>query len=239
MPKYPGRLSARTGYPALLFNMKHFVRKMKTLGLLLVGLILLAGCSRKAELTPQPTQSLPPAPLNFTYCDIDRADICLEGFGLGSEEELMVMFIVDDPLYADIYIRADGPDGEILFKCQESEVFTENVYCIGEPFPEGERIKLNLYSKSSNKFFAIGVFNVAIGALPESDVIFHSTTTPVPSLQSYPPPTAIPSQRPTFPSASPTPSLRPSYQNPSYPNWTSTPTPTHTSTPTPTSTPTQ
>ena len=214
-------------------NKKYLLSVKRAFLLVTLTLVLLAGCSWGAEPTPQATQKLLPAPLDVTYCDIDPADICLEGFGLGSEDELMVMFTVTDQVYTDIYIRADGPDGEILFDCQESEQFAENVYCLGEPFPEGELIKLNIYSQASNKFLAIGVFNVALGALPESDAIFHSTTTPIASPSpSYPSAPATPSRAPTSPSASPTPTLGSSYPNPSYPNPTSTLTPTPTSTPT-------
>lgn len=163
-----------------------------------LALVFLAGCSRGAEPTPQATQTLVPPPLDITYCDINPADVCLEGFGLDIEERLLILLKADDRSFADIYVRADGPDGEILFECQQSESFPESVYCIGDPFPEENLIKLNIYSKSSNKLIAIGVFNVQYGDLPESDVIFLSDATP-------------------------TPSLEPSYPNPSYPNPTSAP----------------
>lgn len=159
-------------------------------------LVLLTACSRGAEPTPQATQTTLPPPFGVTYCDIDPADMCLEGFGLDIEERLLVLFKVTDPVYADIYIRAVGPDGEILFECQQSENFPENIYCLGEPFPEGELIKLNIYSKSSNKLIAIGVFNVQYVDLPESDIVFEAEATPSPE--------------PSYPN--------PSYPNPSYPN---------------------
>jgi len=167
------------------------------------ALVLLAGCSRGAESRPQAKQTSAPPPFGVTYCDIETAHLCLEGFGVDVEERLLTLLKAEDPLYADIYINADGPDGEILLECQQSESFPENVYCLGEPFPEGELIKLNIYSKSGNNFIAIGVFNVHYGDMPESDVIFQADATPTPS----PVPT----------------STQPSYPNPSYPNPTSTP----------------
>lgn len=192
--------------------MKYLVQKERVLWLVTIALVLLAGCSQAPEATPQPTQTPLPPPLDITYCDIDPADICLEGFGLDIQERLLVLFrVVEDPLYTGLYIRTDGPDGEVLFECQQSQNFPENIYCLGEPFPEGEFIKLNIYSQASNKLLAIGVFNVQYGDLPEADVVFEADITPVPS----PRPTLTPSPQPSYPN--------PSYPNPSYPNPTSSP----------------
>jgi hypothetical protein len=184
--------------------MKYRVQHNRILWLVAIGLALLTGCSREVEPTPKATPTARP-PFDVTYCDIDPTKICLEGFGLETDERLMALFIVTDKVYTDIYVRADGPDGEIRFECQESENFAGNVYCIGEPYPEGDLIKMNIYSNKSNKLLAIGVFNVVLGELPESDIIFYPTTTAVP------PPTS-------FPETSPTSSPVPSYQNPVYPN---------------------
>lgn len=167
------------------------------------ALILLTACSRVAEPTPQATQTALPPPFDVTYCDIDPAVICLEGFGLDPEERLLVLFKVIDQDYSKIYIHADGPDGEIVFECQQSDEFPENVYCLGAPFPDEELIKLNIYSKSSNKLLAIGVFKVQYAELPEPDIVFEINATPTPSPEpsstepsgtepSYPNPTAYP-----------------------------------------------
>ena len=186
--------------------MEYLPPKKLTLAIVAFILVLLTACSRGADPTPRATLTPLPPPVSVTFCDIDPADICLEGFGLDIEENLLVLFKVKDQVYADIYIRADGPDDEILFECQQSENFTENVYCIGAPFPEGELIKLNIYSKSSNKLIAIGVFNVQFDNLPEPDITFEADATPTPS------PVA---------DATATSSPEPSY--PSYPNSNSTP----------------
>lgn len=165
---------------------------LKTLWFRLAPLlfVFLAGCSQRTEPTPQPTQTPLPPPFDVTFCDIDPAEICLEGFGLDMDERLLVLFKVFDQVYENIYVRSNGPEGDILFNCQQSESFPENLYCLGEPFPEGERIKLNIYSKSNNKLLAIGVFNVEFGDLPEPDFVFEI--------------------EPSYPN--------PSYPNPSYPN---------------------
>jgi hypothetical protein len=168
------------------------------LWLVSLACVLLAGCSRAAEPTPQATLTPLPPPFSVTYCDINPADICLEGFGLDIEERLLALLKAGDSTYADIYIRADGPDGEMLLECQPSENFPENIYCLGEPFAEGDLIKLNIYSKSNNTLLAIGVFNVQFGGLPDPDVVFDATATPAPS------------EKPSYPN--------PSYPNPSYPN---------------------
>ena len=178
--------------------MKYLSSKKPPLALVVFILVLLTACSQGAGPTPQATITPLPPPFGVTFCDIDPADICLEGFGLDIEENLLVLFKVKDQVYADIYIRADGPEGEIFFECQQSENFPENIYCIGEPFPEGELIKLNIYSKSSNKLIALGVFNVQFSNLPEPDFVFGT-----------------PSLEPSYPN--------PSYPNPSYPNPTAIP----------------
>jgi hypothetical protein len=178
--------------------MKYLSSKKPPLALIVFILVLLTACNQGARPTPQATITPLPPPFGVTFCDIDPADICLEGFGLDIEENLLVLFKVKDQVYADIYIRADGPDGEKFFECQQSENFPENIYCIGEPFPEGELIKLNIYSKSSNKLIALGVFNVQFSNLPEPDFVFGT-----------------PSLEPSYPN--------PSYPNPSYPNPTAIP----------------
>lgn len=185
------------------------INRIALLGI--AALVLLAGCSRGAEAIPQPTDTPAPEPFDVTYCDIDTAEICLEGFGVDVEERLLILFKAIDEVYTNIYIRADGPEGETLFECQQSDDFSENVYCLGEIFHDGELIKMNIYSKSDNKLLAIGVFNVHYGELPESGIVFQQDATTTPS--------SI-----TTVTASPVPTLStPSYPNPSYPNPDTTP----------------
>lgn len=183
--------------------MKYLPSQKRLFSLVMIILLLLTGCSREAEPTPQATQTPFPPPFVVTYCDINPADMCLEGFGLDIDENLLILFRADNPIYADIYIRAVGPESEMLFECQHSEKFPENVYCLGEPFQEKDLIKLNIYSKSNNNFIAIGVFNVQYSNLPEPDVVFGVEATP----------TASPD--PSYPN--------PSTPTPSYPNPTSAP----------------
>lgn len=171
--------------------------------LFISALVLLTACTPSIESTPQAKETSMPAPYGVTFCDIDPGDICLEGFGLDIEENLLVLFKVFEKVYEDIYIRADGPDGEIIFRCQHSEGFTENVYCLGEPYPEGELIKLNIYDRNSNKLTALGVFKVQFGDLPEPDFVFEPETTPTA------PPAVISSATPSYPN--------PIYPNPAAP----------------------
>ena len=183
--------------------MKRFAREDQTISLVLIILVLLAGCSRGAEPTLEATQTPLPPPFEVTYCDINPSDMCLDGFGTDADGNLLILFKADDRFFADIYIHADGPEGKIDFECQESENFLENVYCLGQPYPEQELIKLNIYSKSNDALIAIGVFDVAYSSLPAPDVVFGTTPTPSP----------FPGKNTT-----PTSSLEPSYPNPSYPN---------------------
>jgi len=183
--------------------MPYFLLRKRIAWLALVVLLaLLTGCSQATEPAPQSTQTPEPPPFDVTYCDIDPSDLCLEGFGLDSKDRLLVLLKANDRFFADIYMRADGPDGEMFFECQQSENFLENIYCLGEAYPEDELIKLNIYSSSNNRLIAIGVFTVQLGSLPSPDVVFKVDITPTPS---------------------PVSSATPSYPNPSYPNPTSTP----------------
>lgn len=172
--------------------------------LALFALLLVSGCNLEPEPIPTATPTPEPPPLGITYCDIDPSDLCLEGFGLDIDERLLILFKADDRLFTNIYIRTDGPDGEMLFDCQPSEDFLENVYCLGDEFPEGESIKLNIHSKRNDRLIALGVFNVQYTNLPTRDVVFEVDATPIPS--------------PAIAAEPVTPTLVPSYTNPSYPN---------------------
>jgi hypothetical protein len=172
--------------------------------LALFVLLVVAGCNPEPEPTPTTTTTPEPPPLAITYCDIDRSDLCLEGFGLDNDERLLILFKADDRLFANIYIRSDGPDGEMIFECRQSEDFLENVYCLGDEFTEGESVKLNIHSKRNDRLIALGVFNVQYTNLPTRDVVFEGDATPIPS--------------PAIAAEPVTPTLVPSYTNPSYPN---------------------
>lgn len=180
----------------------------KNLLLVLLVLILLTGCRRGVEATLEATPSPEPKPLGVTYCNIAASDLCLEGFGLDSDGRLLILLRADDRFFADIYILANGPEGEIFFECQQSEHFLENVYCQGEPFEEGELIKLNIHSQGNDQLVALGVFTVQYGDLPAPDVAFAADATPRP----VPTPVSTPvsTQAPSYPNSS--------YPNSDYPN---------------------
>jgi hypothetical protein len=172
-------------------NMKNPLTKKRAFALCALLLVLVAGCSREVEPPPPATQTPLPPPFEVTYCDINPSNMCLEGFGLNIDERVLILFKAVKPRYANIFIRADVPDGESLFECQQSDNVPENVYCLGDPVDEEELIKLNIYSKRNNSLIALGVFNVKFTSLPEPDVIFGATATPSPSSDpSYPNPTA-------------------------------------------------
>jgi hypothetical protein len=193
--------------------MQRFARKTQIILLVLMIPVLLTGCGRSTEPTPEATQTSAPPPFEVTYCDINPSDMCLDGFGTDADGKLLILFKAADRFFADIYIRADGPEGEIYFECRESENILENVYCLGEPYSEQDLIKLNIYSKSNDALIAVGAFNVQYSELPEPDVTFEATAAPTPSLKAEA--TLTPTSAPSYPN--------PSYPNPSYPNPTSTP----------------
>ena len=183
----------------------------KYLALLLFTVLLLAGCSRETELTSEASPTPGPPPFEVTYCDIaPSSDLCMEGFGQQEEDKMLILFIANDRFFANIYIRTDLDQEEVVFECQQSQNFLENVYCLGDAFPEDENIKLNIHAKSNDRLIAQGVFIVQYDALPEPDVEFGVAT-----------PTAT-GPVPTVSSPTPEPSY-PNYPNPSYPNPTANP----------------
>jgi hypothetical protein len=190
-------------------NSKNSPSKKRTFTICVLLLLLVAGCSREIETPPPATQTAGPSPFDVTYCDINPSGMCLEGFGLNADERLLILFKAAKPRYRNIYIRADVPDGENHFECQQSGNSQENVYCLGDPIDEKELIKLNIYAIKGNKLIAIGVFNVQLTSLPEPDVKFGAATTPTPASAS------APASTPSYPN--------PSGPTPSYPNPTSAP----------------
>ena len=182
--------------------------------LVLLALMLLTGCSREADLKPEATQTPAPPPLGVTYCDINPSDLCLEGFGLEGEDKMLILFKAEDRSFADIYVRVDQPEDEVAFECQHSKNFPENVYCLGDAFPDESGIKLDIYSKSDASLIAIGVFIVQYSGITAPDVDFGIETPEATATGSTFVPTSTP--EPTYPNY-------PNYPNPSYPNSTSTP----------------
>ena len=198
--------------------------QIKLISLILLSLVLLTACGRETEQAPDVTETSAPPPLSITYCDIAPSDLCLEGFGQEGEDKMLILFKADDRSFADIVVRVDHPDGEVLFECQQSQNFLENVYCLGDAFEDEENIKLEIYSKDDEKLIAVGVFFVEYSAISEPDVEFGVPTpetsvaviTPTPEYVdlSYPNPTSTPdSAYPNYPNAT----------SSSYPNPTSTP----------------
>ncbi len=186
----------------------------RLIGSIQLLLVVIAGCSRETGQTPVPTQTAAPPPLNITYCDIAPADLCLEGFGQEGEDKMLILLKADDRSFADIDVRVDGPEGEIFFDCRPSEDFPENIYCLGDDFPDGENLKLNIYSKNSEKLLAMGVFIVAYSDTLESDVDFGIATSE--ATITSPPPISTSTPRPAYPNY-------PNYPNSSYSNPTSSP----------------
>ena len=186
-------------------KVKYFMQT-KLICSVLLPLALLTSCSREAEQMPEATQTLAPPPLNITYCDIAPSDLCLEGFGQEGEDKMLILFKADDRSFADIYVRVDQPEGEVVFECLQSKDFPENVYCLGDAFPDEARLKLDIYSKSNEKIIAMGVFIVQYVTLPAPDVEFGVATPEATVSVSTPVP--IPTPEPSYPN----------YPNPSYPN---------------------
>ena len=173
--------------------------------LVLLILIMLTGCIREAEPTPEATQTSVPPPLSVTYCDINPSDLCLDGFGQEGKDKLLILLKKNDQFFNDIDVQVEHDWEEYLFECVHSQVILGNIYCTGDVQPEnGDNIQLKIYSKNDESLIATGVF------------IVQYTNIPIPAA---PAPTS-----PPLKTATPKPSY-PNYPNPSYPNPTSTPKP--------------
>ena len=59
-------------------------------------LIWIAGCSAKDMEPPEDTPTPAPTPYGITYCDIKPDNLCLEGFGMGGEDKMLILFKADD-----------------------------------------------------------------------------------------------------------------------------------------------
>jgi hypothetical protein len=188
--------------------MKHSL-KTKLLGLLVLSVVFVAGCTREAEQTPS-TQTPDAPPLDITYCDIAPSDLCLEGFGEEDEDKMLILMKAHDQFFTDIYVHAEQEEEVVLFECLASLIFPENVFCIGDAFSEEKKIKLEIFSKNDDRLVAIGVFNVQYSAISTPDVEFGaspavpaepiiSTPTPGTTYPNYPNPT------PSYPNSTPTP----------------------------------
>lgn len=188
---------------------------------------LLAGClfgsGQEPEATPEDTPVPVPTPFEITYCDINPFDLCLEGFGLGEEDQLLILLVADDRAYTSIKTVLEWKDGDSTLECLQSQAFRENVYCQGGVVPDGEKIELNIYTLPDETLRALGAFIVHYESIQAPDVEFGvtptitPTTTPISAIQnaSQTPGTRTPMRTPT---RTPTQTPRPAYPNPSYPN---------------------
>lgn len=186
--------------------------QIKSISLILLSLALVTACNRETEQTPDATKTSAPPPLSITYCDIAPSDLCLEGFGQEGEDKMLILFKADDWAFADIMVHVDHPDGEVIFECQQSQNFPENVYCLGDAFDDEENIKLEIYSKEDEKLIAVGVFFVEYGYIPAPDVEFGVPTPEIVAADATSTPEYVDLSDPN-PTSTPDPAY-PNYPNP-------------------------
>ena len=197
-------------------------RKMVPWAILVLGVLfmtLLAGCifgiGQEPEAAPENTPVPVPTPFAITYCDINPTDLCLEGFGLGEEDKLLILLVADDRAYTNIKTVLEQKDGESTLECLQSQTFRENVYCQAEVVPDGEKIELSIYTLPDESLRALGAFIVHYESIQAPDVEFGLTPTTTPTPISAKQKT---SPTPATPTRTPTQTPRPAYPNPSYPN---------------------
>lgn len=192
--------------------MKVFLRKRSVFFIILI-LLFITACNGNPTQVPENSQIYSDSsPLNITYCNISSTDLCLEGFGKEGEDNLLILFKADNPVFADIYVGIEKGKDEIVFECIQAQDFSKNVYCSGDIFPNGENIQLNIYAKEDEKLIAKGGFTIQYGVIQRADDIEFEISTPESSKPSYP----NESNEPNEPD-------EPNYPNSSYENPTATP----------------
>ena len=136
----------------------------KQLLLLIITILLLTSCSSDEQTSPTPEPSQTPEPIwSMNYCNITPQNLCLEGYGQESEDNLLILLKADNPDFRNIYLHVNENKENAKFTCTASDLFPENIYCIGENFPNGVTIELKVYAADTHKIISIGDFTIQSG----------------------------------------------------------------------------
>ena len=159
------------------------VNKM-LISLIAFSLIIISGCTPATEEKTETEEALPIAEVQ--YCNLGDSTLCLEGFGKENEENLIILFKSEKPDFEEIYLRINEETENIPYQCSPSQEFPKNIYCIGEIFPNGEEIEINIYTKNDNAQIATGGFTIQYGNLQLSDDTEFEDSPTFPNSPDYP-----------------------------------------------------
>ena len=166
--------------------------------LFILGANLMSACGGEETAEAVADTADPPAPTEMTYCDIAPSDICLISFGYSEDDNLLVTFGIDDPVYLDTYLNVKHKNDTFTFTCEKVENFTDKIYCSGEKIKLDEPIDLTMFSTSGDLLArgafiieqgnrAMAVTPTALQTVPTSASTQNSVTpTPTPRATSYP-----------------------------------------------------
>ncbi|MBT3190011.1 MAG: hypothetical protein HN736_14790 [Anaerolineae bacterium] len=142
--------------------MKNFIQK-KLFLLLISLLILLSSCNREfKDAVETPTLQ---ASVEFTYCNINSSNLCIEGFGKENENKTIILFKIEKANFPNFYLRVNESQEDITYTCSSSQDFPRNAYCVGEIFPNNEKISIDVYATESDSLIVTGEFTIQYGKL--------------------------------------------------------------------------
>jgi len=149
-----------------------------------LSLILLNSCTPTSK---KETEESPPPPIaEISYCNMDDSTLCLEGFGEENEENLIILFKSNSSEFKDIYLRINKNGENIPYQCAQSQEFPENIYCIGDFFPNDEEITIGVYTFNNDTPIGKGKFTIQYGDLQLSDDVEFENSPTFPDYPNYP-----------------------------------------------------
>ena len=142
-----------------------------------------------------PTSTASQPILEITYCGANPSGLCVVSFGVETENRMLVNFISPDLSFPDFYLKIRWHRGESIYECQRVKGFPTSIYCVGAQIPLGEKIELEVFSKTEG--YLIAKENLVISSLafptPLSVLTpkISETTTQTPSFRITPTATAV------------------------------------------------
>jgi hypothetical protein len=161
----------------------------------------------------------------LSYCSSDQVTPCIVSFSLDSHGDMLVNFLTTGAFYPDFYLKIRQNEDNHIYTCQRVNKFATSVYCTGAIMPLGETLQFSIFSINEDVLLAEGNFPIIGLALGTPEVALSPTSgtpfTPSPTEELLQTPTLVGAT--PISTSTPTPTLNPSYPNPtsrtpSYPN---------------------
>ena len=162
----------------------------------------------------------------LSYCSSDQVTPCIVSFSLDSHGDMLVNFLTSGVFYPDFYLKIRQTEDNHIYTCQRVNKFATSVYCTGAVMPLGEVLQFSIFSINEDVLLAEGNFAIIGMALGTPEIVSSPTLgtplTPSPA-ESLIAQTSTPGRVTPTSTSTPTPTLNPSYPNPtsrtpSYPN---------------------